>query len=152
MPVDSGSSIVASNSGEADLRENIKIVLDAYTNLTQIILAAFGAIAFLVAYREKQAPISTKSWAPLAVPFVVLFGGLILTLLGREALVTMISRNSVELGHPALEFGRRISYVLLLIAAAMTAAFALDTMIMNPRHRKPTIVTEVPARKGESLQ
>jgi hypothetical protein len=115
------------------VREIVATMLDTYGALTQLISASFGAVAFLVAFQQQnRVPIVLRTWALLALGLAFLGGALMLSLLGSEALLVMIERNAVDLGAPALRYGRWATYALLLVAAAFLGLFALDVSASPP--------------------
>src|SRR5262249_8546912 len=90
-PIESGSKLLRDDTAHQadDLRESVKMLLTAYGDLTNVVTAAFGAIAFLVTYQQKQRiVIGTRAWTTLSAGLIFLTGALVLTLLGRESLLT----------------------------------------------------------------
>ncbi len=112
------------------LADEVKLVLDSYGDLTRLVTTAFGALAFLVTYQQKRrALVSTRAWALLAAGIAFLLGALVLSLLGGETVLSMVGRNAVDLGLPALAFARWATYACLVAAAAFLGFFALDVAV-----------------------
>jgi formate/nitrite transporter FocA (FNT family) len=127
-PIQSGDKLQRNDDHQTeDLRESVKLLLSSYTDLTGVITAAFGAVAFLVTYQQKERiAVHRAASTFLMMGLVFMTGALILTLLGRESLLTMISRDAIEMtAHPLL-YGRWATYILLVGATVLIGVYAVQ--------------------------
>jgi hypothetical protein len=116
-----------------EVRAIISVMIASYDNTIGLVTAAFGAVAFLVAYQQKQrAVVTPMAWALLGAGLVFLTAGLILALFGREFIILMITRNAVELGIPMLNYGRWLSYSTIVLAAILISFFAIEVAVAEP--------------------
>jgi dolichyl-phosphate-mannose--protein O-mannosyl transferase len=117
-----------------EIREAATLLIESYRGLTDLATAAFGAVAFFVAYQQQRGvELSTWAWSLLGAALLLLFGALMFSLLGRELLVSMISANAVAIDAVALQVGRRAFYICFLVAAIAVGVFALDVALTPPR-------------------
>lgn len=138
-PIQSGDKLMRSGIDHQteDLRESVKLLLSSYTDLTGVITAAFGAVAFLVTYQQKQQiAIHQAASTFLMMGLVFMTGALILTLLGRESLLTMISRDAIEMTARPLLYGRWATYILLVGATVLISVYAVQLNSGRQTHNK----------------
>lgn len=123
---DAGIQIIREGNAD-DIREAVKLLIDAYTSLVALISAAFAVVAFLVTFQQNRGDLLTaRAWGMLICAVVLLTGGLILAFIGREILLTMIAHNAVDITLPILSISRWAIYGLAAVAAALIAYFALE--------------------------
>jgi hypothetical protein len=110
-----------------DTREAVKILLDSYSALITLITAAFGATAFLISLqKDKASAVSSRAWKLLFVGVVFLLLALSLSLVGREQIMVMMTRNAVDLNLPSLTLVRWLSYACLTLATIFVMSFAFE--------------------------
>jgi len=138
IPVDSGL-IVYEDSSTSQVQEILKIFLGEYSNLSDLILASFGAVSFLVTYQYKVGAIlSNTAWAYLSAGIILMAGALILCFLGKEQLLTMAARNAIDFNLSALKFGRWAMYMSLTSGAVLIGFFALQVAVLSKKTVKAT--------------
>ena len=120
----SGSEVWAPDKPDT-VMEATKVTLGTLEGLTKLILASFGAVAFLLGYqRESRSNVSEFAWIMLSAGLVLLTGALLFCLLCINSILTMIGNGGVSLGLDALEYARGAIYVCLVSAAGCFATFA----------------------------
>src|SRR5438445_5779590 len=73
-----------------NLLERVKLTVDAYARLAQLMGLAFGAVAFVVTYqRERKIVLGPHLWFLLMLGLICFFVGLLLSLIGMESLLQM---------------------------------------------------------------
>lgn len=109
------------------IRTEVDHMSDSFSYIITIISSAFAFIAFLVTFQSQRGMVlSSKAWGWLCTGIIVLVGGLVLCLFGKELLINMSVVNSVDLSLPALSFSRIANYYCLIIAAVCIGFFAME--------------------------
>jgi hypothetical protein len=104
-----------------------KLTLDTYSELLQLLGASFGVVSFLVGYhRDQHLQLPARAWARLSIGVLLLATALLLTLLGREKILTMLARDAVDLGADSLLYLRWSSYTAFTLAAVLVSSFAVS--------------------------
>ncbi len=112
----------------APLLEITKVTLDAYTDFIRLLAGSFAVVSFLVGFQMKRsARVPASAWTQLAAGVLLLACALLVTLLGRERILTMIARDAVSLSADSLLYLRWFSYVCFTVAALLVSAFAAAT-------------------------
>ena len=112
----------------APLLDVTKVTLDAYNDFIQLLAGSFAVVSFLVGYQGKRAVhVPPVAWTELAAGVLLLACALLVTLLGRERILTMIARDAVSLSADSLLYMRWFSYVCFTVAALLVSAFAAAT-------------------------
>jgi hypothetical protein len=120
-----------------DVRAIINLILSSYDNAISLATAGFGAIAFLVTFQQKQRTnVTNRAWALLGAGLVFLASALVLSLLGREVILLMITRNAVDLSVPMLTYGRWFGYSSIVLAAILVSFFAIEVTVAEPAPEK----------------
>lgn len=110
--------------------DTVSVMLHAYETLIQLILTAFGAVAFFLVYqRERGLELKDDCWVYLAASLFSLGGALLFAVGCYETLLVMVGRNSVDVSVLALRFGRWIMYLLVLIAMVFLGLFAVEATL-----------------------
>lgn len=123
------------------IRTELNALSSSFGDIITIISSAFAFIAFLVTYQSQRGMVlSRTAWGWLCGGIIVLLGGLILCLFGKELLINMSVVNSVDLDLPALSFSRIANYYCLIIAAVCIGFFAMEiaTGSSNPKQTPPS--------------
>lgn len=103
-----------------------QLTLDTYNELLQLLAGSFGVVSFLVGFhREQHLDLPTRAWRRLSVGVLLLAVALLLTLLGREKILTMLARDAVDLGTASLLYLRWSSYTAFTLAAVLVSSFAV---------------------------
>jgi hypothetical protein len=124
--VDAGLQIMREGNVE-DVREAVKLLMDAYTSMISLASAAFGAVAFLITLQQSQrSRLTPRAWFMLMSGVILLAGALILALVGRELLLTMLAHNAVEINLTSLACARWAGYGCMVIAAVLIALFGAE--------------------------
>jgi hypothetical protein len=123
---DAGVQLIREGNGE-DVREAVKLLIDAYASLVALVSAAFGVIAFLVTFQQSRGgTLTARAFGILFAAVVLLVGALILAFVGRETLLSMVTHNAVDITWPVLSIARWASYACTVLAAALTVWFAME--------------------------
>ncbi|MBV9988338.1 MAG: hypothetical protein JO301_11715 [Chitinophagaceae bacterium] len=123
----------------SQLRDDFKLVLESYTNTIQLVITAFGAVAFLVTYQQKQGTqLSIKAWSLLSSGIVALIGALILCFFGKELLLKMIDNNVIRFDMGALKYTRWVSYICIILGSVFIGFFATEIAIISKRSNPDT--------------
>jgi hypothetical protein len=126
---DTGDQIIRDGEVE-DEREAVKLLMDSYTSVIGLVTAAFGAAAFLLTLQQgRKTRVSLRAARIFLTGIAFLAGALIPALVGREALLTMLVHNAVDIHLPMLTISRWISYGCIVIAAILVASFALEVAV-----------------------
>src|SRR5688572_11460043 len=79
IPQESGFLLYDTEENE-DIRYVLTLFLDYYTNITQLIISAFGAVAFLVTYQQtNKMVVSLGQWSLLSAGLIFMTGALIIS-------------------------------------------------------------------------
>jgi hypothetical protein len=109
------------------LLEGVKLTLDSYRDLIQVLSASFAIVPFLVGYQSKnRLEVSGDAWLRLSVGVLLLGTALLLALLGRERILTMLARDAVDLAANNLLALRWMSYTCLTLAAVLVSSYAVS--------------------------
>jgi hypothetical protein len=121
-----GDQITRSGNVE-DTREAVKILLDSYTSLINLVTAAFGAVAFLLTFqRTQEGIVARRAWNIFVAGVVFLALALFLGFVGREELLMMVTRDAVDITLPVLSITRWLCYATTVGAAIMISFFAAE--------------------------
>ena len=137
-----GVQVIREGNGE-DVREAVKLLIDAYASLVALVSAAFGVIAFLVTFQQSRGGVLTaRAWGILFAAVILLAGALILAFVGRETLLSMVTHNAVDITLPVLSIARWASYTCMVLAAALTVWFAMEVAFSRkvPAADEPTMI------------
>lgn len=138
-----GSLIRPYNTNDTDtpymkgIREDFGNLFKQFSDHVTLLTSTFGFIAFLVTYQNKnKILVSDRAWGLLVVGVILLVTSLILSLFGKELLLRMAIRNSVDIGNTALGFSRMANYFCLIGAAVCigfyTIELTLKTTFISP--------------------
>lgn len=123
---DGGLQLIRDGQVE-DLREAVKLLLDSYNNVITLVTGAFGAAAFIVTLQQNQkGHMSQRAVYIFLTGIGFLAAALIPALVGREALLTMLVHNAVDINLPMLTVSRWVSYCCIVIAVVLIAVFAME--------------------------
>jgi hypothetical protein len=123
-PTQEGDPLVRAEP-PAPLLEVTKVTLDAYTDFIRLLAGSFAVVSFLVGFQsQRRARVPAAAWTQLAAGVLLLAFALLVTLLGRERILTMIARDAVSLSADSLLYMRWFSYVCFTVAAMLVSAFA----------------------------
>ncbi len=131
---ESGDVVFKRGSAEqpAAILEIAKVLLGTQQDLVNLATAGFAAAAFLVTWqREKRAAIGERAWWYLAAGLMSFLAALLFALFGREVLISQLGHNAVDLGTPALTFGRWITYLAFVGGGTLIGVFALKVAISS---------------------
>ena len=118
-----------------DIREAVKILIEAYGEIITLVTAAFGALAFLVTLqKEKGREIPSRAWPLLAASIVLLLLAMCLSFAGREEILVMMARNAIDLNLPALALTRWLCYGCMILSTVFILSFAVEVMIGSADH------------------
>jgi hypothetical protein len=108
-------------------REDFTTTMSSFAGTIELITAAFGVIAFLVTYQQKQGnSLPKRAWGILISSVIVLSGGLLLCMFGKELMLKMLAENLVSLDYWPLIYSRWGAYGCLVISAALISFFTLE--------------------------
>ena len=124
---------------ESKLRlEVVKLTLEGYRDLAQLLTASFAVVSFLVGYQSKnRLELPKQAWFRLSVGVFLLGVALLLTLMGQEKLLTMLARDAMALGSEALLYLRWGSYTAFCVAAVFVSTFAVSAATAKPAGPQP---------------
>ncbi|HEX6039593.1 hypothetical protein [Longimicrobium sp.] len=126
VPPDDGFRIFASADTE-QMRAITELYIDSFSNLAQLALSGFGAVAFLMTYQQKhQGGVPDAGRVYMIAALIFLAAALILCLLSREILLQMMGDNAVDFTRDSLQYGRWASYGCLVLASVLIGLFAVD--------------------------
>jgi len=110
-----------------DLRESVKTLLDVYSELTTLITASFGVIAFLITLQKgKAGAVSARAWKLVSIGSTFLLLTLSVSIVGREQIMMMIVHNAVDLNLPSVTLLRWLLYVFLTLSTIFIVSFAFE--------------------------
>jgi hypothetical protein len=124
---DAGELVVRGDPAKSTVLLGVtQLTLATYNELLQLLGASFGVVSFLINYhREQHLRLPPRVWARLSVGVLLLATALLLTLLGREKILTMLARDAVDLGTNSLLYLRWSSYTAFTLAAVLVSSFAV---------------------------
>jgi hypothetical protein len=109
------------------VRDDFDNLLKQFSDHVSLLTSTFGFISFLIAYQNKNnILVSDRAWGLLVVGVILLVTSLILSLFGKELLLRMAIRNSVDIGNQALEFSRMANYFCFIGAAVCIAFYTIE--------------------------
>jgi hypothetical protein len=137
IPQESGFLLYDTEKNE-DIKYVLTLFLDYYTNITQLIISAFGAVAFLVTYQQSnKMVVSLGQWSLLSAGLIFMTGALIISFLSREVLLLMVNRNAMDFDLQALRYGRWIMYISIILAAVFIGYYAKEVAVRQRDISKP---------------
>ncbi len=126
---DTGNQILREGNTD-DLREAVKILMDSYSSLINLVTTAFGAVAFLITFQQtRRNALTTRAWIIFTVGVVLLSLALLVAFVGREELLMMMTHNAVDITLPILSITRWLCYLCMVVAAILVLAFAVEVAI-----------------------
>jgi len=125
---DSGDVLI--KKGETEQSELLlhvtDLTLDTYKDLLQLLGASFAVVSFLVGYQSRhRLDLPRAAWVRFSAGVLLLGVAMLLTLLGREKILTMVARNAVDFGATSLLYLRWSSYTAFTVAAVLISSFAV---------------------------
>jgi quinol-cytochrome oxidoreductase complex cytochrome b subunit len=125
---DSGDILI--KKGETEQSELLlhvtDLTLDTYKDLLQLLGASFAVVSFLVGYQSRhRLDLPRRAWVRFSAGVLLLGVAMLLTLLGREKILTMVARNAVDFGATSLLYLRWSSYTAFTVAAVLISSFAV---------------------------
>lgn len=141
IPQESGYLLYDTEKSE-DIKYLLALFLDYYTSITQLIISAFGAVAFLVTYQQtNKMVVSLGQWSLLSAGLIFMTGALIISFLSREVLLLMVNRNAIDFDLQALRYGRWIMYISIILAAVFIGYYAKEVAVRQSEMPKPEATT-----------
>jgi hypothetical protein len=125
---DSGDVLIKKSEPEQSelLLHVTELTLDTYKDLLQLLGASFAVVSFLVGYQSRhRLELSRGAWVRFSAGVLLLGLAMLLTLLGREKILTMVARNAVDYGATSLLYLRWSSYTAFTVAAVLVSSFAV---------------------------
>jgi quinol-cytochrome oxidoreductase complex cytochrome b subunit len=139
-PTEEGDPLMRADP-PAPLLEITRVTLDSYSDLIRLLAGSFAVVSFLVGFQSKRGVrVPASAWTQLAAGVLLLACALLVTLLGRERILTMIARDAVSLSADSLLYMRWFSYVCFTVAALLVSAFAAaaaNASLSEPSARPP---------------
>jgi hypothetical protein len=132
---DSGDVLINKDQTEQSelLLHVTDLTLDTYKDLLQLLGASFAVVSFLVGYQSKHGlELPRGAWIRFSVGVLLLGMAMLLTLLGREKILTMVARNAVDFGSTSLLYLRWSSYTAFTVAAVLVSSFAVAAANARP--------------------
>lgn len=117
---------------DAALRGAVDMILETYQAYSELVVLAFGVVAFLATYQLKKGVTPTReSWSSLAAGLVLFAGALGSALLGIDAILRMIGNNAIDLGLNALMYARWAMYGFLVAGLVFVGRFAVNVVTVT---------------------
>jgi hypothetical protein len=128
LPVDdAGELVLRGNPDQSRLLIDLtRLTLESYKDVLQLLVASFGVVSFVIGYQtQHRLELPKAAWTRLSVGVLLLAIALLLTLLGREKILTMLARDAVDLGAGSLLYLRWACYTAFAIAAVLVSSFGV---------------------------